>query len=101
MGEVRRTGVAVAHGWIHPEATGLAVPIRGVDGQVLAALSLVVPRESSLVTSAVPALQATAHGIARTVRGTGQLRDPRLHALERLIEQGTSQGADDNPDLGG
>lgn len=92
VAEARRTGVAVAHGWIHPQATGLAVPVRGADGQVLAALSLVVPRESGLVTSAVPALRATAHGISRSVRSAGDLRDPRLNLLELLVERGTTGG---------
>jgi DNA-binding IclR family transcriptional regulator len=90
VAEVRRTGVAVANGWIHPDATGLAVAVRGADNEVLAALSLVVPRNSELVTTAVPALQATANGIARSLRTLDRMRDPELNLLDRLVQQGTT-----------
>ncbi|MEV0828491.1 IclR family transcriptional regulator [Nonomuraea rubra] len=42
LAEVRRNGYAFCPGHIHPDATGISMPIR-VAGQVVAALGLVVP----------------------------------------------------------
>jgi DNA-binding IclR family transcriptional regulator len=44
--EVRRRGFAFCPGHIHPDATGIAVPVRQ-DGRVVAALGLVVPNDGA------------------------------------------------------
>lgn len=46
LAEIRRRGFAFCPGHIHPDATGLAVPVRA-HGRVVAALGLVVPNDAS------------------------------------------------------
>jgi DNA-binding IclR family transcriptional regulator len=45
LAEVRKQGFVVCPGFIHPDATGIAVPVRTADRQVVAALSIVVPND--------------------------------------------------------
>lgn len=47
LADIRRTGRVVAPGSIETLATGVAVPVRDADGSVVAALSVVLPRETS------------------------------------------------------
>jgi DNA-binding IclR family transcriptional regulator len=65
--QVRRQGYALLAGHVHPDATGIAVPVRDGLGEVVAALSVIVPNDGRAV-SAVPALLAAARGIGRSVR---------------------------------
>jgi DNA-binding IclR family transcriptional regulator len=65
--QVRRQGYALLPGHVHPDATGIAVPVRNGLGEVVAALSVIVPNDSRAV-SAVPALLAAARGIERSLR---------------------------------
>jgi DNA-binding IclR family transcriptional regulator len=65
--QVRRQGYALLPGHVHPDATGVAVPIRNGLGEVVAALSVIVPNDGRAV-SAVPALLAAARGVARALR---------------------------------
>lgn len=65
--QVRRQGYALLAGHVHPAATGIAVPVRNGLGEVVAALSVIVPNDSRAV-SAVPALLAAARGIGRSLR---------------------------------
>jgi DNA-binding IclR family transcriptional regulator len=46
LAEVRRRGFAFCPGHIHPDATGIAVPVRQ-NGRVVAALGLVVPNDGA------------------------------------------------------
>ena len=64
--EVRRTGVVVAPGSIEAVSTGVAVPIRDA-GQVVAALSVVLPRETD-PEAAIAALREAAAGIEAALR---------------------------------
>jgi DNA-binding IclR family transcriptional regulator len=66
LAEVRRTGVAVAPGWIEAVSTGVAVPIRDA-GEVVAALSVVLPREAP-PEPAIAALRAAARDIELALR---------------------------------
>lgn len=66
IAEVRRTGVVVAPGSIESVSTGVAVPIRDA-GEVVAALSVVLPRETP-PEPAVAALRAAAAGIEASLR---------------------------------
>jgi len=65
--QVRRQGYALLPGHVHPDATGIAVPVRDALGEVVAALSVIVPNDARAV-SAVPALLAAARGIERSLR---------------------------------
>ncbi|TFV65601.1 IclR family transcriptional regulator [Blastococcus sp. CT_GayMR20] len=64
--QVRRRGYALLAGHVHPDATGIAVPVRNGLGEVVAALSAIVPNDVRAV-SAVPALLAAARGIGRSL----------------------------------
>jgi len=66
LAEVRIKGYVVCRGHIHPEAAGVAVPLRSGDGAVVAAVAVIVPNDDAAFR-AVPALQAAARGIGRTL----------------------------------
>lgn len=66
LADIRRNGSAVCRGFIDERAAGVAVPIRGRDTTVLAALSAVVPNDAYARTH-LPALQAAARGISRAM----------------------------------
>lgn len=63
---IRRTGIVVAPGSIEAVSTGVAVPIRE-SGEVIAALSVVLPRDVPTET-AQTALQTAAHAIEADLR---------------------------------
>ena len=67
LGQVRRQGYALLAGHVHENATGIAVPVRDALGEVVAALSVIVPNDERAV-AAVPALLAAARGIGRSLR---------------------------------
>jgi DNA-binding IclR family transcriptional regulator len=67
LDQVRRQGYALLAGHVHPDATGIAVPVRNGLGEVAAALSVIVPNDGRAV-SAVPAVLAAARGIGRSLR---------------------------------
>jgi DNA-binding IclR family transcriptional regulator len=75
--ETRYRGHAVVRGWVHEEATGVAVPIWGADGEVAAALSVIIPNEDGRAAAVVPALLATSRGIGRALASTS--RSPKTH----------------------
>ena len=64
---MRRQGYALLAGHVHDDATGIAVPVRDGLGEVVAALSVIVPNDDRAV-SAVPALLAAARGVSRSLR---------------------------------
>ncbi|MEP7089861.1 MAG: IclR family transcriptional regulator [Nocardioidaceae bacterium] len=64
---VRREGFALCAGHINAEATGIAVPLLDARGSVVAALSVIVPNDAT-ARAKIPALQAAARGIARSLR---------------------------------
>jgi DNA-binding IclR family transcriptional regulator len=66
LADVRRGGVAFCPGHIDERATGIAVPVRGAGGTVIASLSVVVPNDGN-ARAQIPALKAAARGIARAV----------------------------------
>jgi DNA-binding IclR family transcriptional regulator len=68
LAEVRRQGYAYCPGFIHPDAAGLAVPVRDRRDRVIAALSVIVPNDE-LARGKVSAVQAAARGIRRAMEG--------------------------------
>ena len=66
LADVRRTGYAFCAGFIDEETTGIAVPLRGPGGDVVAALSVIVPNDRAARTQ-IPALRAAARGISRAM----------------------------------
>ena len=69
LAEVRRSSAAVLDGHQHPDATGVAVPVRDGDGRVVASLSVIVPNDGRGATL-VPLLLATALGVSRVLTGS-------------------------------
>jgi DNA-binding IclR family transcriptional regulator len=67
LAEVRRTGVAVSDRQIELVALSVAAPVRGPNGEVVAALSVVVPAGTPDTRAYVPVVRATARGISRVL----------------------------------
>jgi DNA-binding IclR family transcriptional regulator len=65
LADVRRDGYAYCPGHIHPDALGIAVPVRDARGSVVAAVAAIVPNDDQGRT-VVPVLMAAARGIGRT-----------------------------------
>jgi DNA-binding IclR family transcriptional regulator len=63
---IRRDGFACCPGFIDERATGIAVPVRGPGGAVVAALGVVVPNDAN-ARMQIPALRAAALGIGRAM----------------------------------
>jgi DNA-binding IclR family transcriptional regulator len=66
LARIRREGAVVTEGFIHPDATGVAVPVRDGANDVVAALATIQPSDGT-AGALVPALRATAHGIQRAL----------------------------------
>lgn len=66
LAEVRRQGYAFLAGHIHPDATGIAVPIRDPQGKVVAALSGIVPNDDA-ARSRIPVFRAASGAISRAM----------------------------------
>ncbi len=73
LAEVRRQQFALCRGHIHPDACGIATPIRNQENQVIAALSVIVPNDSR-AREPLPALLAAARGISGTLRAPRWMR---------------------------
>jgi DNA-binding IclR family transcriptional regulator len=85
LAEVRRTGFAVSDGQVTLDAMSVAAPVRGPDGEVVAALSIVVHADRFAPPALAPAVVATARGISRTLASTGQpsaIRMAKLGSVE-------------------
>ncbi|MFF7468074.1 IclR family transcriptional regulator C-terminal domain-containing protein [Streptomyces sp. NPDC008092] len=77
LAEVRRTGAAVSSRQVTDDALSVAAPVRGATGQVVAAVSVVVPEADAQVPVLVPAVRLAARGISRALgwqpdRATGR-----------------------------
>nr|WP_239522182.1 IclR family transcriptional regulator C-terminal domain-containing protein [Geodermatophilus sabuli] len=66
LAEIRRQGYVVTPGHVHPDATGVAVPVRNGLQEVVAALSVIVPNDGRAAAQ-VPALLAAARGVTRSL----------------------------------
>lgn len=66
LAEVRSRGFVIAHGSVSEVSTGVAVPVKD-RGEVVAALSVVLPRADARAKRAVDVLTAAANGIAATL----------------------------------
>lgn len=67
LAEVRRHGYAISDRQIETISLSVAAPVRGADGDVVAALSIVIPARAE-ARRYVPAVVATARGISRTLQ---------------------------------
>ncbi|MEB4613312.1 IclR family transcriptional regulator [Leucobacter sp. M11] len=71
LAEIRRAGEVVAPGTVAGVSTGVAIPLRDA-GRVVAALSVVLPREHA-VDGALLALRTAAGGIEAALRSSGTI----------------------------
>lgn len=69
LADVRQQGYAYCPGYVHEEALGIAAPVRGGDGTVLAALAVIVPNDAS-AQAVVPVVRTAARGISRALGST-------------------------------
>ena len=66
LADVRRSGQVYCPGFVHPDAAGLAVPIRDRRGVVVGSVSVVVPNDAA-APQTLPLLHAAARGITRSL----------------------------------
>ncbi|MFI8073761.1 IclR family transcriptional regulator [Streptomyces sp. NPDC086033] len=79
LAEVRRQGYAYCPGYVHPDALGIAAPVRNARGDVVAALAVIVPNEAG-GSSVVPVVRTAARGVSRALGadGSSSLKDSSL-----------------------
>lgn len=70
LADVRKSGYAVSDGQVTIDALSVAAPIVDLDGQVTAAVSLVVRAGGVQPGALAPLVQAAARGIARALHAT-------------------------------
>ncbi|CAN7329075.1 helix-turn-helix domain-containing protein [Arthrobacter sp. LjRoot78] len=61
-----RQGYALLAGHIHPDATGVAMPVRDPAGKVVAALAIIVPNDDT-ARSRIAVLQAASGAVSRAM----------------------------------
>jgi DNA-binding IclR family transcriptional regulator len=66
LAEVRRTQIAISEGQVELAALSVAAPVYGVAGEVVAALSIVVPADRPSAAF-IPAVRAAARGVSRAL----------------------------------
>lgn len=66
LADVRRQGFACCPGYVHPDALGIAAPVRDAHGDVCATLSVIVPNEDG-AAAVVPVVRTAARGISRAL----------------------------------
>lgn len=75
LADIRRQGHVLCPGYLHADATGLAVPVRDERGAVVAAVSVIVPNDEH-ARRHVPLLSAAARRIERRLaRSVGAAHD--------------------------
>jgi DNA-binding IclR family transcriptional regulator len=67
LAEVRRAGCAVSVRQITEDALSVAAPVRGPRGDVVAAVSVVVPAAGAQTPALVPAVRVAGRGISRAL----------------------------------
>ncbi|MFB7507436.1 IclR family transcriptional regulator [Streptomyces broussonetiae] len=67
LAEVRRSGVAVSERQVTQDALSVAAAVSGPGGEVVAAVSVVVPRTGAQVPALAPAVRLAGRGISRAL----------------------------------
>ena len=65
---IRESGCCISREEMTDGASSVAAPVRGPSGDVVAAISVVVPADRPDLTSLVPAVRVAAAGISRGLR---------------------------------
>ncbi|MFE0450193.1 IclR family transcriptional regulator [Streptomyces sp. NPDC058914] len=66
LAEIRQQGYAYCPGYVHGEALGIAAPVRGAQGTVVAALSVIVPNDVR-GQAVVAVVRTAARGFSRAL----------------------------------
>lgn len=74
----RKHGYVVCDGFVNPRALSVAVPVTGRDGDVVAAIGVVVRAQDAQPMALVPVLLAAAHGIGRALSSRVPERPTRM-----------------------
>lgn len=69
--DIRRNGFAISDRQVDSTHVGIAAPIRGVDGGVIAALSLAIPSSDAMDKGMVHLVRLTATSISRALAAAG------------------------------
>ncbi|MFH0175984.1 IclR family transcriptional regulator [Streptomyces cacaoi] len=83
LAEIRSTGVAVVNRAEPVPLHAVAAPVRGADGEVVAALSVVVPAGHAEPRVLAPALRATARALSRSLGAVTAPPAPAQGGLRR------------------
>lgn len=67
LADVRRKGFAVNNRQVSMDSISVAAPVRGADGTVMAAVSIVVHAHNAEPNALAPVVRAAAQGISRTL----------------------------------
>jgi DNA-binding IclR family transcriptional regulator len=78
LADVRRTGAALSERQITDDAVSVAAPVRGASGQVVAAVSLVVPYADGNAHTLIPAVRLAGRGISRALGWNGDDCQPAV-----------------------
>ncbi|KUM81548.1 IclR family transcriptional regulator [Streptomyces griseorubiginosus] len=70
LAAIRRQGYAYCPGYVHEEALGIAAPVRGRQGEVVAAFSVIVPNDAG-AAAVVPVVRTAARGVSRALAAHG------------------------------
>ncbi|MDI6101655.1 IclR family transcriptional regulator [Actinoplanes sp. NEAU-A12] len=70
LAEVRRLGYAVSNGQVTLDALSVAAPVRGPDGEVVAAISIVTRAGAGPPSALAPAVCTASRGLSRALRGS-------------------------------
>lgn len=74
-------GFAETHEELAKGATSLAVPLRGHDGMVIAAMGMITPSSSAELAKLVPIMQVTAAALSRKLIESGLGTAARLNSI--------------------
>jgi DNA-binding IclR family transcriptional regulator len=72
LADTRHRGSAIQLGTVHPEAAGVAAPVRDNSNEVVAAVSVIVPNTGPDVSAAAPAVLAAAREITRALQAVAR-----------------------------
>lgn len=68
LAAIRQNGFAISDGQVTVDALSVAAPVSGPDGEVIAAVSLVVRAEGAQPTALAPVVRSASRSIARALR---------------------------------
>lgn len=93
LADIRHKGFMTAERFLHEEVSSAAVPVRGRDGTVIAAISVIAPSAGDQAARALPALQAAARGVTRSLNAN-QAQPTFVPPMRRVTPVYSSRSTD-------